>query len=103
LQLEIVYKSHADAQKLVQKFGGKAQKLSRDWLKRFVGQAGAKPINVGKRLLITRNGSFQPAGATWKSPILVIRASAAFGTGEHPTTAMSLRFLEQVTRGLKDD
>jgi ribosomal protein L11 methyltransferase len=31
-------------------------------------------------------------------PFLLIPASAAFGTGEHTTTAMSLRFLEGLTR-----
>ncbi len=31
----------------------------------------------------------------------VLPAGAAFGTGEHATTAMSLRLLEQVTRGWK--
>src|SRR4029077_14721011 len=30
---------------------------------------------------------------------LVIPAGVAFGTGEHATTAMSLRLLEQLTRG----
>jgi ribosomal protein L11 methyltransferase len=33
-----------------------------------------------------------------KPALLVIPASLAFGTGEHVTTAMSLRFLEQLTR-----
>ena len=33
---------------------------------------------------------------------IVIPASAAFGTGEHATTAMSLRFLEHLTRGWED-
>ncbi len=33
--------------------------------------------------------------------LLVIPASAAFGTGEHATTAMSLRLLEQLTRRWK--
>src|SRR5207244_8027136 len=37
-----------------------------------------------------------------KTPLLVIPASAAFGTGEHATTAMSLRLLERVTRKWKD-
>jgi ribosomal protein L11 methyltransferase len=32
---------------------------------------------------------------------LIIPASLAFGTGEHATTAMSLRLLEQLTRGWK--
>jgi ribosomal protein L11 methyltransferase len=35
---------------------------------------------------------------TWRVPLLIIPASVAFGTGEHATTAMSLRFLEQLTR-----
>jgi ribosomal protein L11 methyltransferase len=34
-------------------------------------------------------------------PLLVIPASAAFGTGGHATTAMSLRFLERLTRKWK--
>jgi len=101
LQLEIACRSQADSRKLVKEFGGKAQKLSRDWLKRFAGQSEAKPLKIGKRLVVTRSGGFKAAGAIWKSPVLIIPASAAFGTGEHPTTAMSLRFLEQITRGLK--
>lgn len=32
---------------------------------------------------------------------IIIPASMAFGTGEHATTAMSLRFLEQLTRAWK--
>jgi ribosomal protein L11 methyltransferase len=35
-------------------------------------------------------------------PLLVIPASTAFGTAEHATTAMSLRFLERLTRKWKD-
>ena len=35
------------------------------------------------------------------SHVLVIPAGAAFGTGDHATTAMSLRFLEQLTRNWK--
>ena len=39
-----------------------------------------------------------PAAHTIKLALLAIPASLAFGTGEHATTAMSLRFLEQLTR-----
>ena len=39
-----------------------------------------------------------PTAHTIKPALLVIPASLAFGTGEHATTAMSLRFLEQLTR-----
>jgi ribosomal protein L11 methyltransferase len=34
--------------------------------------------------------------------LLVIPVSAAFGTGEHATTAMSLRLIERLTRNWKD-
>jgi ribosomal protein L11 methyltransferase len=34
----------------------------------------------------------------FRVPLLVIPASAAFGTGEHATTAMSLRLLERLSR-----
>ena len=39
-----------------------------------------------------------PTAHTIKAALLVIPAALAFGTGEHATTAMSLRFLEQLTR-----
>ena len=56
----------------------------------------AKPLNIGKRLVVTRSG------ASGKGPsYLVVPAGAAFGTGQHVTTAMSLRLLEQITRGRK--
>jgi ribosomal protein L11 methyltransferase len=47
---------------------------------------------------------FQPSkGFGLKKPqLLVIPASAAFGTGEHATTAMSLRLLERLTREWKN-
>src|SRR5438093_7002246 len=59
-----------------------------------------KPVRIGKRLVVTRSGGFQTPKAfgAWKPPLLVIPAGAAFGTGEHTTTAMSLRLLERCTR-----
>ena len=76
LQLEIASRSKAELQKVASQFGGRVQKLPRDWLKRSLHQK-AKPIKVGRRHLL-------------------IPAGAAFGTGEHATTAMSLRLLERV-------
>jgi ribosomal protein L11 methyltransferase len=78
LQLEVASKSRAGLQLLAQNFGGRIQKLPRDWLKRALRRK-TKPIQVGNRKLI-------------------IPAGAAFGTGEHATTAMSLRMLEKLTR-----
>jgi ribosomal protein L11 methyltransferase len=54
----------------------------------------AKPIRLGNRLLITNHA------AKTNLPQLIIPAGAAFGTGEHATTAMSLRMLERMTRRL---
>jgi len=47
---------------------------------------------------MTRGVRFDALGI----PFLLIPASAAFGTGEHVTTAMSLRFLEHLTRKWED-
>ncbi len=76
---------------LVRKFGGKMEKLPTDWLLQFAPQN--KPIRIGTRLVITSEESDEPNA-------LRIPAGAAFGTGEHATTAMSLRLLERYTRRL---
>src|SRR5205085_12256303 len=68
---------------LTKQFGGQVTKLPRDWLKRSL-RTKVKPIKVGNARLI-------------------IPAEAAFGTGEHATTAMSLRVLENLTRNWKRD
>src|SRR5262245_24295698 len=75
LQLEAASTSKVQLETLKKKFGGRIQKLPKDWLKRLLHQK-TKPIRVGTK---------------W----LIIPAGAAFGTGEHATTAMSLRLLEQ--------
>ena len=78
LSLEIGSNSRPLLQQIQRQFNGRIQKLPRDWLKRSLHRK-TKPLRVGtKRLII-------PAGA-------------AFGTGEHATTAMSWRLLEKVMR-----
>jgi ribosomal protein L11 methyltransferase len=76
LQLEIASNHRADLQNVVKDFGGRIEKLPRDWLKRALRHK-TKPIQVG-------DGN------------LIIPGGAAFGTGEHATTAMSLRLLERI-------
>ena len=78
LRLEVASKSPAVLQELKNQFGGRIEKLRRDWLQRSLRRK-TKPIKIGSRKLI-------------------IPAGAAFGTGEHATTAMSLRLLERVFR-----
>ena len=103
-QLEIACTSHNDSRKLVEEFGGRTEKLPRDWLQRFARLHQSKPIKVGKRLVIAGKVDLQtPKAFVLKKPrLLVIPASAAFGTGEHATTAMSLRLLERLTRYWKN-
>ena len=82
LELEVASPSHAELRNLVKGFGGRVLKLPREWLKRFSRQQKTKPIEIRHQKLI-------------------IPAGVAFGTGEHATTAMSLRLLEKLTRRWK--
>ena len=125
LQLEIACASRRDSSELVKKFGGRIEALPRNLLKQFA-HTDSKPIKIGKRLVVvrsikelqrcsvrcpqrssrhlTRPAALRTAhatGRTIKPALLIIPASLAFGTGEHATTAMSLRFLEELTRHWK--
>jgi ribosomal protein L11 methyltransferase len=104
LQLEVACTSRDVSRKLIAEFGGRTEKWRRDWLKRFADRRGSKPLRIGKRLLISNvggNPAFRLARDKDRAHILV-PASAAFGTGEHATTAMSLRLLERLTRAWTD-
>lgn len=78
LQIEVI----CDSPRGLKKFGGRVRKLPRDWLKQLLRKQKTKPLRIGNRTLI-------------------IPAETAFGTGEHATTAMSLRLLERVSRKLE--
>jgi ribosomal protein L11 methyltransferase len=99
VQIEIACTSRKEAQRVIQEFGGRAKRLGRDWLKRLSGEEKPKPLRIGKRLLIVRSLTRREAVSFPHS--LIVPAGTAFGTGEHATTAMSLRLLEEVTRGRK--
>jgi ribosomal protein L11 methyltransferase len=96
LQLEVTSGSRSDAQKLWKEFGGRVLKLPHDWLKQFSGERQARPINIGKRLVVLRSQKDREASSFPYN--LIIPSGLAFGTGEHATTAMSLRLLEKLTR-----
>jgi ribosomal protein L11 methyltransferase len=96
--LEISCRTIEQARELVREFGGSAEKLRPDWLQHLTKQAHAKPLRIGSRLVILRApGKKVPPRASQARP-LVIPAEAAFGTGEHSTTALCLRLLERTTR-----
>jgi len=109
LQLEVASPSRAEVQRLVKEFGGRVLKLPHDWLKRFARKQKRKPLDIGKRLIITNVGGTsvsrlraEPAESRRGGPShIIIPAGLAFGTGEHATTAMALRMLEKLTRKWK--
>ena len=109
LTIEISSESCARMRQLQSRFGGQVLELKRGWLAKFSRAQKTKPLRIGKRLIITNEGRAstsrvrpEPASSLRRDRSrLVIPAGAAFGTGQHPTTAMSLRLLEQLTRSWK--
>jgi len=94
---EITGSSRRNLAKIRSRFGGTIEKLPRDWLKEFSRSQKSEPIKIGNRLTIYRSVASKNRSRN-KNKGLLIPASAAFGIGEHATTAMSLRLLERCTR-----
>jgi ribosomal protein L11 methyltransferase len=102
-QIEIACSSRNLSRKLVKEFGGRAEEWPADWLKRFGDSRKSKPLKIGGRLLVSNvAGTLASRLSCDKGGShILIPASGAFGTGGHATTAMSLRFLERLTRKWK--
>jgi ribosomal protein L11 methyltransferase len=125
-QLEIACNARASSRALVEQFGGRVEELPRNWLERFARARKSEPIKIGERLIVAKSVHEQRGySARWRqrnagrrarsdelkkvhalaqireTPSLIIPASMAFGTGEHATTAMALRLLEELTRHWK--
>jgi len=96
LQLEVASSSRTELQSLATEFRGRVEKLSADWQKRFSPKQKTKPLRIGQRLIVVRSRKNRLS-----TKELIIPTGAAFGTGEHATTAMSLRLLEKLTRNWK--
>ena len=95
-QIEMFCATEAGALALKTEFGGAIDELPHDWHSRFLTSHRTKPLRVGGRLkVVSEQGDFAAAST------LIIPAGAAFGTGDHATTAMSLRMLERVSRRLR--
>jgi ribosomal protein L11 methyltransferase len=87
---QVVCRRRRQAENLRRRFGGKIQMQPRNWLQ----SPPHPPIRIGRALEIVRKAQ----NSSSARPQLIIPAAGAFGTGEHATTAMSLRLLEQATR-----
>jgi ribosomal protein L11 methyltransferase len=96
LQIEAASSSRTKVHNLVKQFGGRMEKLPSDWLRRFSRKRKTKPLRIGQRLIVARSPKNQRS-----TQRLIIPAGTAFGTGEHATTAMSLRLIEKLTRNWK--
>jgi ribosomal protein L11 methyltransferase len=91
---QIVCSRRRQAETLRRRFGGTIQMQPRNWLHT---SRPHPPIRIGRRLEVVS----EPQDSDSARPQLIIPAAGAFGTGEHATTAMALRLLEQVTRNLR--
>ena len=96
VSIEISCRTIKEAEQLVHEFGGNMKKLRADWLADFAKKARTKPLRIGSRLIV--QGSREQTRSDSSVRAIIIPAEAAFGTGEHATTAMCLRLLESVTR-----
>ena len=92
--IEVSCPQMALGRELQREFGGSAKRLLNDWRKPF--SPTHPPIRVGRRLQIV--SSFGGRRPPLPPEVLGIPAADAFGTGEHSSTAMALRLLEEATR-----
>ncbi len=97
--VEVAGRSRRDLEGFRAEFGGAITKLPPDWLRRAQDQE-TKSIQIGKRLIVARSRKAIVGRALRLPKSLIIPPGAAFGTGEHATTAMSLRLLEEIAREL---
>ena len=95
--VEIAGSNRRDLENIRSRFSGTIVKFPRDWLTTFSRAQTTKSIKIGKRLIIYRSVTTKNRTRN-RNKTLLIPAGAAFGTGEHTTTAMSLRLLERCTR-----
>ncbi|MGI8430757.1 MAG: 50S ribosomal protein L11 methyltransferase, partial [Chthoniobacterales bacterium] len=91
--VQVICCTKAQADELVRRFGGTLEKLTRDWQTKFLAAEKRAPLRIGKRLVVVMEAHAQASMEQ-----LVIPAAGAFGTGDHATTAMCLRLLEETSR-----
>lgn len=94
-RLEVYCDTSREADKLARRFGGRVRAVRAESWQPLPATRPGRPLAVGGRLWVTGREEELPAlrAAHPGKPVLCIPAAMAFGTGEHATTAMCLRFL----------
>ena len=101
LCLEAYSASKAGARLLREQFGGRIEKLPRNWRHHLFEEPQTRPLRIGNRIEIRNSRAHNPK-RTRHVRQLIIPAAGAFGTGAHATTAMCLRMLERISRHWPD-
>ena len=96
--VQVICRRPAKIENLRREFGGVVRPLPRDWSKTAQSNQAHAPIRIGRRLQIVRQRTHSLTTSSITQ--LIVPAAGAFGTGEHATTAMSLRLLEEIARDL---
>lgn len=99
-RLEVYCDCVRHARQLATRFGGQVSEIKLESWQPSPATSPGRPLSIGGRLLVTSRESELEA-LTRSRPdrhVLCIPAAMAFGTGEHATTAMCLRFLIEATR-----
>jgi len=102
--VEVACHTREQGRALINECGGKMVKLRSDWFQRVSGNDRSKPLSIGSRLVILRTRPkrvFRSPATNARLKSMIIPAEAAFGTGEHITTAMCLRLLERITHSFQ--
>ncbi len=101
--LQAYLETEQEARALAERFGGRTSHVSAsDWLP-APATAPGKPLAFGRHLLVSAHPEelVRLRAAHPRRGVLCIPAAMAFGTGEHATTAMCLRFLSEVSVRLR--
>ena len=100
VRLEVYCDAHREADALAKRFGGQVRVVRDERWQPAPATTRGHPLSIGGGLLVTGHPDELAALRAARSDrrVLCIPAAMAFGTGEHATTAMCLRFLTQIAR-----
>ncbi len=102
LRIEAYHLTRSEADKLVGEFGG-TLRTARPLTKRELEPKPRPPLRVRGKLLVVSTDKERALAAMQhpETPVMLIPATVAFGTGEHATTATCLRVLADVAHELR--